>query len=115
MIRRLRCLSYEERLKVLSVHAGEEKALWRPYCCFSVLEEACRKAGNRNLPRSYCDRTRDYGLKLKEVIFKLDIRNFFFFPMRMVKHGHSLPREMADTSSLETSRARLDRDLSNLI
>lgn len=73
------------------------------------------KYGNRNLPRSCCDRTRGNGLKLKETIFGLSIRKFFLFPMTVVKHRHWFPREVVDVPSLETSRARLDRALSNLI
>ena len=35
--------------------------------------------------------------------------------MRVVKHWHRLPREVAEAPSLETVKARLDGDLSNLI
>lgn len=80
VIRGLGCLSCEEKLRVWIAQPGEDKALWRPYCCFSVLKEACMKYGNRNLSRSCCDRTKGNDLKLKETIFRLNIRNFFFSP-----------------------------------
>ena len=35
--------------------------------------------------------------------------------MRVVKHWHTLPREVVNAPSLETFKARLDRALSNLI
>ena len=35
--------------------------------------------------------------------------------MRVVKHWNRLPREVVDAPSLETSKVRLDRALSNLI
>ncbi|KFV52258.1 hypothetical protein N328_09268, partial [Gavia stellata] len=38
-----------------------------------------------------------------------------FFPMRVVKHWHRLPREVVDAPSLETFKVRLDWALSNLI
>ncbi|KFP09239.1 hypothetical protein Z169_05030, partial [Egretta garzetta] len=54
------------------------------------------------------------GFKLKQGRFRLDIRKKFF-TMRVVKHWNRLPREVAEAPSLETSKARLDRALSNLI
>jgi len=38
-----------------------------------------------------------------------------FFTMRVVKHWHRLPREVADAPSLETLKVRLHGALSNLI
>jgi len=52
--------------------------------------------------------------KLKEGGFRLDIRKKCF-TVRVVKHWHRLPREVVEASSLETSKARLDGALSNLV
>jgi len=53
-------------------------------------------------------------LKLKEGRFRPDIRKSFF-TVRVVKHWHRLPREMVDTPSLGTFKARLDGAMSNLM
>ncbi|KFQ14771.1 hypothetical protein N330_11862, partial [Leptosomus discolor] len=52
--------------------------------------------------------------KLKEGIFRLDIRKKFF-TMRMVKLWNRLPKEVVEAPSLETFQVRLDRALSYLI
>jgi len=70
--------------------------------------------GNKLLSRTYYNRTRDNGFKLKEGKCRLDIRTEFF-TMRVVRHWHRLPREVADAPSLETFKVRLDGALSNLI
>ncbi|KFR12443.1 hypothetical protein N306_12518, partial [Opisthocomus hoazin] len=54
------------------------------------------------------------GFKLREGRFRLNIRKKFF-TMRVVKHWNGLPREAVEAPSLETFKARLDRDLSNLV
>ncbi|KFQ82892.1 hypothetical protein N335_10891, partial [Phaethon lepturus] len=54
------------------------------------------------------------GFKLKEGRFRLDLREKFF-PMRVVKPWHRLPREVVDAPSLETFKVRLDGALSKLI
>ncbi|KFP21073.1 hypothetical protein Z169_00523, partial [Egretta garzetta] len=54
------------------------------------------------------------GFKLKQGRFRLDIRKKFF-TMRVVKHWNRSPREVVEAPSLETSKARLDGALSNLI
>ncbi|KFW84090.1 hypothetical protein N305_07863, partial [Manacus vitellinus] len=45
--------------------------------------------------------------------FRLDIRNKFF-PVRVVRPWHRLPREAVNAPSLELFKARLDGALSNL-
>ncbi|KFP14002.1 hypothetical protein Z169_02162, partial [Egretta garzetta] len=54
------------------------------------------------------------GFKLKEGIFRLDIRKKFL-AMRVVRHWSRLPREAVDAPSLEVFKARLDGALSNLV
>ncbi|KFQ64054.1 hypothetical protein N335_03703, partial [Phaethon lepturus] len=51
---------------------------------------------------------------LEQGRFRLDLRKKFF-PMRVVKHWHRLPREAVDTPSLEVFTARLKKALSKLI
>jgi len=38
-----------------------------------------------------------------------------FFTLKVVKHLHTLPREVVDAPSLETFKARLDVAVSNMI
>jgi len=60
------------------------------------------------------DRTRGKGSKLKEGRFRLDIRKKFF-PMRVVRPWHRLPRGAVAAPSLAVFKARLDGALSNLV
>ena len=58
-------------------------------------------------------RPRGNGFKVKEGRFRLDIRKKFF-PVRVVRHWHRLPREAVAAPSLEGFKARLNGALSNL-
>ena len=59
------------------------------------------------------DRMRGNSFKLKEGGFRLEIRKKFF-PVRVVRHWHRLPREAVAAPSLAVFKARLDGALSNL-
>jgi len=56
----------------------------------------------------------DNGFKLKEGKIRLEKRKKFF-PMRLVRHWHRLPREAVAAPSLEVFKARLDGALSGLV
>jgi len=81
---------------------------------FQYLKGAYRKDGENIFSRACCDRTRNNGFKLRKGTFKLDLSKKFFI-MRVVKRWNGLPREVVETPSLETFKARLDGALSNLV
>jgi len=67
---------------------------------FQYLKGAYRKDAEGLLARICSDRKRANGFKLKEDRFRSDIRKKFF-TMRVVRHWHRLPREVADAPSLQ--------------
>jgi len=79
-----------------------------------AFQGAYKKDGDKLFSRACCDRTRGNGCKLRECRVRLDMRKTFF-TMRVVKHWIRLPREVVDTPSLETFKARLVGALSNQI
>jgi len=115
MIRGTEHLSYEDRLRELGLFSLEKRRLWGGLtAAFQYLKRLYKKDGDKPFSRACCDRPRGNGFKLKEGRFRLDIRKKFF-PMRVMKHWHRLPREVVDAPSLEAVRVRLDRALSNLV
>ena len=81
---------------------------------FQYLKGAYKQEGQQLLRRVGSDRTRGYGLKLRQGRFRLDIRRKFF-TLRVVTHWNRLPKEVVDAPSLETLKARLDVALSSLV
>lgn len=106
MIRRLECLSCEEKLRDLGLLVLE-KVLGRLYCQLSVPEGSYRKDRDKFFNRACSNRTRGNGFKLKEDRFRLNIRKNYF-----TRRGVNTGRGCLER--LETFMARLDRTLSNL-
>ncbi|KAK4815071.1 LOW QUALITY PROTEIN: hypothetical protein QYF61_015355 [Mycteria americana] len=92
MFKELEHLSCEERLRAGVVQPGEEKALGRPYCGFSIYKGglsykiAYKKDGERLFTKA-CSWT--------------ERRNFSY---EVVRHWNRLPREVVDAPSLGCSR-----------
>lgn len=69
-----------------------------------------KKDGDRPFARACSDRTRGYGITLRNGRFRLAIREKFFMMMVV---GHGLPREVVDAPPLEVFKAQLDRTVRN--
>ncbi|KFO79159.1 hypothetical protein N303_11818, partial [Cuculus canorus] len=115
MIGGLENLPYEDRLRELVLFSLEKRRLRGDLIgTFQYLKGAYRKAEEGLFIKACGDRTRGNGYKLERGRFRLDIRKNFF-TMRVVRHWHRLPREVADAPSLEVFKARLDGALGSLI
>jgi len=115
MIRGLEHLCYEERLKELGLfNLGKRRLQGDLIAAFQYLEGACKKAGQGLLTRTWSDKTRGNGFKLKYGRFRLDGRKKFF-TLRVMRHYNRVHREVAAAPSLAVFKARLDGALSNLV
>ncbi|GAB0189727.1 hypothetical protein GRJ2_001438000 [Grus japonensis] len=103
-----------DQVQAQFVQPGEEKVPGRSFSSLPVPKGASKKAGEGLFTRAWSDRTRGSSVKLKEGRFRLHIRKKFF-PVRVVRHWHRLPREaVAAPGSLAVFKARLDGALGNL-
>jgi len=100
MIRGLKHLSCEERLRELGLFRLEKRRLQGDLiAAFQYLMEAFKKAREGLFTRAWCDRTRGNGFKLKEGRVRLDKRKKLF-TMRVVRHWNRLPRAVVGAPSL---------------
>ncbi|PKU43805.1 hypothetical protein llap_5871 [Limosa lapponica baueri] len=112
MIRGLEHSCYEDRLKELGLFSLEKRSLWGDLIAavkalkVCYLKGASEKDGNRLFNRMFSDRTRGNVFNLKEVRFRLDIREKFF-TRRLMKYWHWLPKEVEGALSLETFKVTL--------
>ena len=91
MIRGLKHLSYQGRLRDLSLFSLEKRRLQGDLVvAFQYLKEAYKHEGSELFERVDNSRTRKNGFKLKEVRFQLDVRGKFF-TMRVVSCWNRLP------------------------
>ena len=104
IIRGLKHLSYEERLRELRLFSLEKRRLWGHFTvAFQYLKATYKQEGQWLFMRVGSDRTRGNGLKLRQGRFRLDIRRKFF-TQRVVTHLNMLPKEAVDAPSLRHSR-----------
>jgi len=68
----------------------QKKRLWADLADFQYLKGAYRKAEGGLLTRTWSDRTRGDGFKMKEGRFRLD-RTKIFFSMRVVRPRNRFP------------------------
>ena len=79
MIRGLEHLSYEDRMRELSLFSLEKRRLQGDLiAAFQYLKGAYKQEGSQLFERTGNSRTRGNGFKLKEGRFRLDARRKFF-------------------------------------
>jgi len=107
-------LSYEERLREFGLfNLKEDKTPRTTYSSLPVSEEGLQESWRGTLYRTYSDRTREHGFKLKEGGFRLDMRKELL-KMKVMRHWNRLPREVVAAPSLKVFKARLDGALSKV-
>ena len=108
MMKGLEQVSYWERLRMLGLFSLEKRRLRGNLInIHKYLQGRCKEDRARLCSVVPSDRTGGDGHKLKHGRFPLNIRKHFF-TVRMTKHWYRLPREVAESPSLEIFKSRLD-------
>ena len=114
MIRGLKHLLYEDRLRELGLFSLEKRRLRGDLInVYKYLRGGFQEDGDSLFSVVPSKRTRSNGHKLKHRKFWLNMRRHFF-TVRVTEHWNRMPREAVESPSLEIFKTRLDAILRNV-